>query len=277
MSVSTSRGAVKGLTIDRDAEILAESMIRAEGVHRAILEETIESARAGSLKEAGRTACGSLDDVRVPFRRFPTAVELAECPVGVGAGIWHTHVSREQFRNPTHSLPDWGNVVFGHVDVSAVVGTQSIEVVMAPTDLAAMQKAFREAMGVDVFSKRGIIAAIISDQVDPEAARERVKQRLAPVVRRHTVSFSDIDANAGVIPTEDELRHAIAAAYPSIPTTALYCSELTDAASPDIAGLRKQSRMATAALGDIAMRFGDEAITQAIGVAVGQAIAGFFD
>lgn len=277
MSVSSRQGAANQLAVDRDAEMLAESMIRAEGVHRAILEETVDSARAGTLKEAGRTACGSLDDVRIPFRRFPTAVELAECPIGVGAGIWHTHVSREQFRNPTHSLPDWGNVVFGHVDVSAVVGTQSIEVVMAPTDLAAMQAGFREAMGVEVFSKRGIIAAIISDTVDPEAARARVKQRLGPLVRRHTVSFSDIDASAGVIPTEDELRDAIAVSHPSIPMTALYCSELADAASPDIAGLRQQSRMARAAVGDILMRFGDEAITQAIGVAVGQAIAGLFD
>jgi len=163
-------------------------------VMREILDETIpNNGEDGSeVTESGRTLCGA-GDVRGPLARFPTAVELASCPRGAKGGTWHTHVTKDQLRNPTNSLPDTANVIFDEMSVSAVVGTESVEMVIAADEPEAAREAFRDAIGADVDSTDGVIDAIMEGHVsDPADARERVRNRLSDLFVRRRVNFREL-------------------------------------------------------------------------------------
>lgn len=189
------RGAVR---VDPNARALADHMLAMDDVMATILDETIPSESGAEVTESGRTLCGRGTDIHGPLARFPTAVELASCPVGTRGGTWHTHVTQDQLRNPTNSLPDTANVIFDEVDVSVVVGTQSADAVVAAADREATRAAFRDALGADVRSTDEVVDAIISGRVsDPPAARRRVRSRLSPLFDQHRTNFSGLDRRIG--------------------------------------------------------------------------------
>lgn len=165
-----------------------------DGVMREILDETIPADRGAQVTESGRTFCGDEAGVRGPLARFPRAVELASCPFNARGGTWHTHVTKDQLRTPTNSLPDTANVIFGEIDVSAVVGTQSVDVVVAPADHEAGIAAFREAVGVDVDSTDDVVDAIIGGRItQPADARGRVRHQLGALFETRHVNFGALD------------------------------------------------------------------------------------
>lgn len=180
-----------------EADRLAETMAQQTGVMREILEETIPDSDADdvTVHESGRTVCGDASNVRGPLARFPSSIELAQCPRGVTGGTWHTHVTKRELRNPSNSLPDAANVIFGDIDVSAVVGTQSMEMVISATDPGAAADAFSDAIGADVASTEDVIDAVIGQKIrDPADARQRVRRRLPGLFERRNTGFRDIDA-----------------------------------------------------------------------------------
>lgn len=178
-----------------EARHLADEMSAMTGVMREILEETMPDEGDKKVHESGRTLCGrGTDNLHGPLARFPSSVELSECPVGVQGGTWHTHVTKDELRNPHNSLPDTANVLFGHIDVSIVVGTQSMDVVMAASDPNEAVSAFRQAIGVNVNSTEDVVGAILSGEIEsPSKARERVRRDLSPLFERRKTRFRDLD------------------------------------------------------------------------------------
>lgn len=188
----------KSVAASPDAVGLANQMLEAAPVMRAVLTEMIESGEQGQIRESGRTTCGTLDDVRGPVERFPTSVSLASCPVGL-VGIWHTHPTERGLRDPVHSLPDWANVLYGFADASIVVGTRTSEVVVAPTEPAreAAVDAFRNALGADVEGTEDVVSAVRDGRInDPAAARQRVRAALPELVDRRETSFPDLEVRS---------------------------------------------------------------------------------
>lgn len=177
----------------RQAEMVAEQMMAYEGVQRRILDETLTAAESGQVLESGRTYCRRSGDVHAPLDRFPTSVEVQQCPTGLG-GTWHTHVTENELRNPNNSLPDIGIVALGGADVINVTGTQTGEYFVAADDREAMADEFRAALGYDVESLQEIVAGIESRQINPVEAQRRVRSRLAPLFTRQTTGFRDLDA-----------------------------------------------------------------------------------
>lgn len=177
---------------DRGLE-MADILIENTDVHQVILQETIESARDGQILESGRTACGNGASIRRPFDRFPTSVRLSSCPRGA-SGIWHTHVTTSQLREPEHSLPDWANVLFTDVSASMVVGTRTSEVVVAATDPELAIAEFQNALALDVTSTHEVVKAIRDGDIpDPTAARSRVRANLSPLVSRVMTNYPAFD------------------------------------------------------------------------------------
>lgn len=250
---------------DEDAQLLAEHMAGAADVHRTILEETIESGERGRVTESGRTACSTAGDVRGPLARYPQAVLLSSCPPVQAAGIWHTHPGGGELREPSHSLPDWGNVVYGGYDVSIVTGTRSMQVVVAGADEAATRAAFAEAVGADVPTKRHLVNAIVRGDVDHGAAVRRVEAALSPLAHRRPLHFPDLDARAG------RVAPAVAMAPPA--ATAHACSAFQDAVTPDVAGLRTQAREASGAASTLAKEVVSQGFDEALGVIVGTIVS----
>lgn len=194
---------------DPAAKRLADEMATMDGVMHAILDETIPAAGEtnAQVTESGRTLCES-GAVHGPLARFPSSVELASCPTGSKGGTWHSHVTQDQLRNPTNSLPDTANVIFGEMGVSAVVGTQSMETVVAPSDAAAGQQTFRDALGVDVNSTEDVVDAIMEGHVaSPADARERVRSRMSGLFSRKRLNFHDLDSrlNRSSIPAHSPM------------------------------------------------------------------------
>lgn len=178
---------------DPDAQQLGEALLDAVDVQEKILEETVQSAENGHPREAGRTACGSVENLHPPVERFERAVELSACPLG-RAGIWHTHPTRRGLTQPVHSLPDWGNVIFHAADASVVVGTVSSELVVSPDNPMIAQAEFREAFGHPVESTEEIVNHVRSGQVDATAARRRVREALPGLVQRRPTPFPDLES-----------------------------------------------------------------------------------
>lgn len=193
--MSTTRvGSRAAARPDPEAMRLAQDMFDRDDVMAAILDETIPTQDGSKVTESGRTMCGPDREIHGPLARFPSAVELASCPRGVNGGTWHTHVTRSQLKNPSNSLPDTANVIFGDIDVSMVVGTESAEAVVAHENLAEGKQAFRESLGADIDSTDDVIDAIISGAVDdPANTRQRIRRRLSPLFVRQRVNFSDLD------------------------------------------------------------------------------------
>lgn len=186
------------LSPDPDAEHLARQMLAETETMRTILAETIAAAEAGRATESGRTACGSAANTLAPHARFPAAIELQACPVD-RTGTWHSHPSAGGLARPTHSLPDVANVVFEGVDASVVVGTESSEVLVRAADREAMAGAFTDALGMDVTSTREVERARGTQVPDPSAARERVRRRLGPLVRRERTPFPGLRERAAAV------------------------------------------------------------------------------
>lgn len=253
---------------DEAARMLAEHMVAAEPVHETILTETIESAERGTPKEAGRTACGSVEALRGPGRRFPQAVDLAGCPPVQAMGIWHTHTVREELRDPVHSVPDWANVVFGQTDVSVVVGTRSMEVIVAADDREAMLRGYQDALGLEVNSKQDVLNALVSGAIpDPIRATEPIRARLSPLVSRQHVHFPALDARAEALPTIEQLQ-----ADPSILSASghmVACHQHDLELSPDVGRLRERSRVA----GQTFVRGVEEIATRSVDEALGVLVA----
>lgn len=189
-----SSGLFGGHSPDPQAMALAEEMLSMEGVMWDILDETIPSGDETEVRESGRTLCGTNADVQGPLARFPTAVELASCPTGSSGGTWHSHVTRDQLKRPTNSLPDTANVVFGDIDVSVVVGTESAEAVVAAEDRESAAETFRDAIGAEVDTTEGVVDAILDGNIpSPPDARRRVRDRLSTLFVEERVNFTDMD------------------------------------------------------------------------------------
>lgn len=252
-------------TPDPEAVDLAEQMREERDVMEAILQETVESARNGALKESGRTVCGG-DKVKAPGARYNKAVQLQACPVG-STGTWHSHATQSELRNPEHSLPDWANVIFHDIDASIVVGTQTLEQVVAAEDRRVMADEFQEALGLDVSRTDQVVGALQQGQIpDPPAARERVRDRLSPLVSRHRTDFFDLD---------DSVQGPAVPAYaPGFDV--LVAREVAAANAPDVGNLRKSARNGSAILGKLDRRLGGvkgEAVSSAVGIVVGSVVS----
>lgn len=165
-----------------------EAMTARAGVGDEILRETIEAAaEGGEPMESGRTWCESDPDARLrrPTSRHRAAVNLDGCPPGDLIAVWHSHTSPGQVRNPEHSLPDVANVVFGHVDASMIPGAESDHLLVAGADRGGMADRFRNVLGADVQTTRGVVDAIQSGEIsNPARARDRVNSEFAPLMRR---------------------------------------------------------------------------------------------
>jgi hypothetical protein len=179
---------VTKLSPDPEAKALAEEMMEADEVMRTILRETLDASSDGTITESGRTVCGG-SRVLGPINRFPTAVTLPTCPMNRG-GTWHTHVTPDQLQRPTNSLPDTGNVVFGDLDVSTVVGTKSAHTIVRSTDQEAMKERFIDAVGIDVDGVAGVSRAAAAGEIDPVAARQRVQSELSDLTFRTRTGFT---------------------------------------------------------------------------------------
>jgi len=174
------------------AEGVLGLMIERRDIQRSILEETLKSEQNGQILESGRTLCSSQSEIKGPISRFPRAVDLQRCPISGGGGAWHTHVTPDQLLNPENSLPDIGAVVFGQLDVIAVVGAESAEYVMSTGDSDEMAEEFRDAIGADVTEQGELVSAVETGRVNPMTARDRVRQRMGGMFTREDTGFSDL-------------------------------------------------------------------------------------
>lgn len=207
----------------READELAQQMLEQRDVMRTILEEVLASAEDGEIRESGRTVCGSAKDPRGPLARKFTSVSLPTCPIRVG-GAWHAHVTEGELKNPESSLPDVANVVFGKLEASIVVGTQSAEVVLAAEDRDAQVAAFQEALGVDVGSPHDVVNAVLSGAVNPSQARQRVRDTLSPrLVYRTDTGFEDLTREVEQLDVLEQ--QFVATATGRQPVPALMCYE----------------------------------------------------
>lgn len=198
--VSRTMSASQNVTRDKGAMALATGMVEQRDVMRTILKETVRSAKMGHIREAGRTKCPRSGGVRGSLQRFPRAIDLASCPVEKG-GTWHTHVTEDEIRTPTNSLPDMANVMLGLIDASVVVGTRTADVIVAPSDPDAGKEAFRNAIGADVSEPEDISAAIQSGRIMPAQARRRARQKLSPLVYTAQTGYPEIDDEVATIDT----------------------------------------------------------------------------
>lgn len=190
------------------AHDLADRMLSQRNVLREVLWETIQSGKRGVMKESGRTFCPrSRDLIRGPLGRFPRSVALDECPVGVSSGVVHAHVTRDELRQPHHSLPDMANLVFEGIDASVIVGTQNSDVMVTAKSAEAMQYRFRNALGLEVNSTRDVVNALVSGKInDAPALRQRVRSRLTPLFRRVSIHFPNLDDHVDDVAIADNMQ-----------------------------------------------------------------------
>lgn len=204
------------ITVDSGAVHLSEEMAARDDIMREIIEETLPDDDSAKVHESGRTICGDGAKVKGPLARFPTSVELAQCPRGVNGGTWHTHVTQKELRNPTNSIPDTANVIFGDIDVSAVVGTQTMEMVAAPSDREAAINEFQNILGVEATTTDEVVEAIIGGEIkSPKDVRSRLRSEMAPLFITRRTGFSDLDSqiNQSSIPASSPLTFEMQEAH----------------------------------------------------------------
>ena len=189
------------LSRDEGAMELATTMANSDDTMRTILGETLLSASMGRIREAGRTKCPENGEIRGPLERFPRAINLAPCPREKG-GTWHVHVTEDEIRYPTNSLPDMSNVIFGLTDVSIVVGTQTADIIVAPENRKAAIGEFQNAIGSEVYEPRDVTAAIRAGRIMPAAARERVRDRMPELFYQIQTGYSDLDQTVRELPDD---------------------------------------------------------------------------
>ncbi|MFW5905510.1 MAG: hypothetical protein ACOCUO_01535, partial [archaeon] len=181
------------LTPDPAAKDLADQMVSMEDIQREILNETLDSQDDGQILESGRTICPRGGGVKGPGDRHPQAVDLRSCPLEAG-GVWHTHVTPRQIRNPEHSIIDVANVAFGYVDSSVVSGTESSDVLVAANDNGQMVEELNKATGVEVNSPEELFEAVESGEVNPTKARRRVRDAFGPLFYRERTGYDDLSS-----------------------------------------------------------------------------------
>lgn len=258
----------------QEAQQLGDILARNEEIHREILDETLASAEAGRLLESGRTVCGEPSDIRLPFERSARSVELSGCPTP-NAGIWHTHVTHDQLRNPEHSLPDWANIVYDVVDASMVVGMETSEVTVQTADRDAVRREFHDVLGIRADSPAGVVRALANGDIEnPPRARDRLRQRLSGTVRRIDTAYPEFEERLETAIPDEDPRDQLAPGTPErkeqFPTPP--AGGRGPHSVPDIGNLRAQSR----SIGEIAARINQMAPVdvkeQAFGTMIGTTI-----
>lgn len=183
----------------RAALAMRDTILSRDDELQSVLMETVASAGGGGVLESGRTFCpGAQQQVLGPGGRFPRSVSLRECPRG-SSGIIHTHVTHGELLSPEHSLPDMANVLLTDLDASIVVGTDSLDVMLAPSDPVDAHAAFERAVGVAVERPRDVVDAIPSRIGDPPAARERVRGALSPLFETYPVDYPGARAEVNAL------------------------------------------------------------------------------
>lgn len=183
--------ADQSVTRDPAADALAEQMMDRDDIMRTIVNETIESAANGDIREAGRTKCPDGGNIRGPLRRFERAIDLASCPLEKG-GTWHTHVTPDEIRNPENSLPDMANVIYGLTGVSIVAGTDTADVFVAPDNMQAGERAFENALGIELDGPRDLTKAIRDGRIQPTEGRRRVRSALKDLFETRATGYEDL-------------------------------------------------------------------------------------
>lgn len=179
---------------DADAWELARTMSEHDEVMRLILDETLDAAAEGQIMESGRTVCPTLSRVKSPLDRFPTSVRLPTCPRGY-TGVWHTHATPDELRNPRNSVPDLATVALGEFDVVNVTGTRTAEFFVAADDRELLAERFNEILGGDFSSSREVAEAIMVGDIDTVAARRAAETELSELFKTTQTGFSDLDAD----------------------------------------------------------------------------------
>lgn len=265
------------LTPDPQAERLAADLLADDDTIETLLSETI-STNSPRSKEAGRTVCGLDGEPLPPEDREARSVDLQTCPPRALTGIYHTHPTPDQLANPNHSLPDFANVAFEGVDASVIVGTETSSVLVAATDRAAMQDAFRNALGLDVTSTGEVVAALDERRIpSPVAARQRVRGVFGSLMRRQqtdtnvdTVTTDTLSAAT----TDDCVADPVACAHVARGHTADH-GEIAAATVAANGSLRRQSRSAAGGLGTLISRF--DAKDVVVGTLVGNLTSAFIE
>lgn len=193
----------EALSADPNATALADALLADQDTQRQLLAETVAEGNARML-EAGRTVCGVDADPKEPRDRSGRSVDLAPCKPDEQTGIYHTHPGYEQLQRPEHSLPDFANVAFEGVTASVVVGADSHSVVVAAEDREAQREAFRNAVGVDVDSTRGVVDALRANKISrPARARQRVREAFGETAYRVGADHRDVLGNRVVAAAPD--------------------------------------------------------------------------
>lgn len=265
----SANSRIGGLVPSENAETVAEMMIEEVGVQRQILEETLAAGRKGEILESGRTLCTQPGSIRGPVRRFPMSVDLQRCPVGAG-GAWHTHVTPDELLRPRNSLPDVASVVFGGMDVIAVVGAETAEYMMAAEDREAMRDEFRDAVGLEVDSVEGLVEAVEANRIDFAAARGRIRNRMPRLFRTEQTGFSDLSDE---ITSRDDPVFASAPEYEAVELMMIADSSdyAEDMASPSGCA-RRSTRIAAAAEDSLASKLPLDVTETAAGAAIGTVV-----
>lgn len=183
------RASVKPLAPDDEARMLSVKMLASDRTMRAVLDETITAAENGQIKESGRTACGAVTNLKDPLARFPKAIDLSQCSVDL-SGTYHSHVTTHQMFNPSHSLPDMANVVFGGLDVSVIVGAETADVLVEAQDREAMAETMQNVLGIESRRTMDVIDALETGEIpDPAAARRRMRREFSSLLFTHTTDY----------------------------------------------------------------------------------------
>jgi proteasome lid subunit RPN8/RPN11 len=252
------------LEADPNAEALADALLADQDTQRQLLAETVAESSARML-EAGRTVCGVDADPKEPRDRSNRSVDLAPCDPDEQTGIYHTHPGVEQLQRPEHSLPDFANVAFEGVTASVVVGADSHSVVVTAVDKEAQAESFRNAIGVDVDSTRGVVSALRANKITrPARARKRVREAFGETTYRAGASHRDVLPDRVVAAAPDADRDPLWRAYDSTEREVVRGANV----------LRRQGRVGGGLLRDLTFntRISDVVIGTAVGDLTSKAI-----
>jgi len=171
---------------DDHAVTLAEQLVVSD-LNELVLNETLDAAEDGAITESGRTVCSSFENVQPPIGRHPMSVDLAGCRPWDATGIIHSHVTPDELRNPTHSLPDVANVLYGNADASIIPGAETTHAIVTPTDetLPEAQAIFANVIGVEVDSPEDVSRAVDEGAIRAlDDAQRRLMDQLDPITDR---------------------------------------------------------------------------------------------
>lgn len=179
-----------------------------------VLTETLNAADDGQITESGRTICSTLENVSPPIDRYPMAVDLPGCRPWDATGIIHSHVTPDELRNPTHSLPDVANVLYGNADASIVPGAESTHAIVRPTDetIPEARAVFDNVIGQEIDRPEDVSRAVDEGAIiSLESAQSRLMEQLGPITDRFEIARPQIiDRVAEMDTTESERGMAAA-------------------------------------------------------------------